>query len=151
MSIPVLDTQAFRQKLAGLVDVSAIPDGQAGMGYVREFRDLSARTCCILCHLFGDSLDRTTLWERIGTAIKTAVAKCGDGDIDRFYSLLVEHVQADFGKAAACSALLQVLTYRERPDSWRQQFVRWIGTNTFAVLSHGRARWELVKKGEAEL
>lgn len=151
MSIPVMDAQAFRLKLAGLVDERATPGGPLGAGYSTEFRDLSARLGCVLAHLFGEGLDRKSLWGRIGTAISTAVAKCGDGDVDRLLSLMLEHVRADASQAAACGPLLQILGYRDRPDSWRQQFVRYLGGNLFAVLAHARARWERVKSKESDL
>lgn len=151
MTIPVMDTSQFRLKLAGLVDEGAVPAGAAGAGYLTEFRDASARLGCVLAHLFGEGLEELTKWSRIGTAISTAVAKCADGDIDRLVSLMLDHVRADAGQAAACAPLLQLLAYRDRPESWRQQFVRYLGGNLYAVLTHARARWQLVKSKGADL
>lgn len=133
------------------MDESAVPNGAAAQGYLTEFRDLSARLGCVLAHLFGEGLEELTKWSRIGTAVSTAAAKCGDGDVDRLLSLMLDHVQADTAKAAACDPLLQILTYRDRSDSWRQQWVRYLALNLYAVLAHARARWQEVKAGRADL
>lgn len=147
--VPTLDTEALRRKLAGLAD--PLPRS-VGKGEQTEIRDLASRFCSILAHLFSDSLDRLTLWDRIGSALKTALAKVSDDDCDRFVTLCLEHVQADAGKAAACEPLGQVIaTLDGRPPEWRHAFLQYIGTHGYSVLVHGRRRWEMVKSKEAEL
>lgn len=112
----------------------------------------AVRLCTILAKLFGESLDRKTLWDRIDSAFATACAKVSDGDVDRFVSLCLEHVQANPSYAAACGALGDMLAqYESRPIEFRQDFIAYCGTHRFAVLAHGRARWEQVKDGRMEL
>lgn len=82
-----------------------------------------------MCELFGESLDRVTLWDRIGSAIATAAAKCDDGDTDRFASLCLEHVKADHAAAARHEGFAAwVVTMAARDDAYRQAFVRHCGS-----------------------
>jgi hypothetical protein len=148
-SLPTLDTEALRRRLAGLVD----PNRQPGVAEGAEIPETTARLCSILANLFGEELDRMTLWARIGSAFATAHAKvANDADLDRFVSLCLEHVAADSGRTAACEPLLQLIeTFAARPPEWRHAFLSYIETRRYAVLVRGRARWERVKRGECEL
>lgn len=146
--LPRVDYQEFRRRLVGLAD----PERQPGVAEKSEVRETAIRLCSILAHLFGDDLDRLTLWSRIASAIETAHAKTSDDDLDRFTDLCLEHIQAEAGKAAACDALTQMReTWAVRPPEWRHSFLGYVGTHRFALLSHGRARWDLVKKRQVEL
>jgi len=88
-----------------------------------------------------------TLWDRIGSALAGACAKCADGDTDRFVSLCLEHVKADSGRASRHEILPRMLgDWSERPAAWRQGFVRYIATHSFAVLAHARLAWERIKE-----
>lgn len=148
MSIPVISTEDLRRQLAGLED----PDRAPGLSESVEIKDAAHRLGCVLAHLFGDSLERTTLWERIGSGFAAACAKVDDGDLDRFASLCLDHVKADAAKAAACEPLAQLLeTFAVRPVEWRQGFVRYIRTRYYAVIVHSRSRWERVKSKEVDL
>lgn len=105
--------------------------------------------CLALCELFGKSLDRLTLWDRIGSALLTAAAKCDDGDTDRFAALCLDHVKGDPAAAArheGFSAL--VVTLAARDDAYRQLFVRHCGQKAAVVLVHARAAWERRKQAK---
>ena len=148
--IPVtLDTEAIRRKLAGLSD----PGRLAGSaGETSEIRETASRLCSILASLFGDDLDRLTLWSRIDSALSTAVAKVSDGDLDRLVSLCLDHVKADPAKAAACEPLGHLISiFGVRPPAWRMALLNYLGTHRYAVLVHGRARWEDVKARRIDL
>lgn len=87
-----------------------------------------------------------TLWDRIGSALSTAVAKCDDGDTDRMISLCLDHVRADAGAAGrhiGLSALLYAAG--EKTLAWRQGWSRYIASHSYALLAHARLRWEKVK------
>lgn len=148
MSIPVISTEETRRALAGLAD----PDRSPGESESVEIKDALHRFGCVLAHLFGDELDRIKLWDRIGSAFASACAKVDDGDLDRFATLCLDHVQADPGEAARCGPLNQLLsTFAVRPIEWRQAFVRHARTHYYSVLSHSKARWEQVKSKGVEL
>lgn len=145
---PTFDAQLFRQKLAGLTDpdYSAGDDNSAAAEHKRAAIDL----CVCLCELFGESLDRTTLWDRIGSALMGACPKCADGDTDRFVSLCMEHVRADVGRASRHEILPKLLAdWSERPAVWRQGFVRYVATHLFSIVPHARLAWERVKERRA--
>ena len=146
--IPTLDTEALRRKLAGLTDPSRKPGGAERS----EIRDLASRCCSILAHLYGEELDRLSLWSRIDSALETAGAKVSDDDLDRWLSLCLEHVKADAGKAAACDPLRHVIeTFAVRTPEWRHEFLAYVATHRYAVVARGRARWEQVKSKEVDL
>lgn len=146
--LPALDAQEFRRKLAGLAD----PDRRPGETEKVEVRETAVRLCSVLAHLFGESLDRLTLWGRIGSAFETACARVSDDDLDRWLNLLLEHVQADPVQVAACDALTQLVqTWAVRPPEWRHALLNYCRSHRYPLLTHGRARWELVKRKEAEL
>ena len=141
-TLPRLDTELFRRKLAGIVD----PDRQIEGGEKVEIREAVVRFGSIMAHLFGESLDRLTLWERIGSAFSTSLAKVSDDDLDRFVTLCLEHIKAEDGRVAACEPLLHMLeTFAVRPREWRQAFLQYLLTHRTAAIIHARARWEKVK------
>lgn len=110
------------------------------------------RFTSILAHLFGESLDRMTLWERIGSALSTSLAKVSDDDLDRFATLCLEHIVAEDSRVAACEPLAQLLqTWGARPREWRQSLLHYLNTHRTAAIIHARARWEMVKKKQVEL
>lgn len=139
-----LNAEEFRQRLAGLIDPDAAPSDLPAQD---EYRAASVRLCVVLAGLFGDSLDRVTLWDRTGSALATACAKVADGDLDRFVSLCLEHVKADAGRAAADDRLnALVADLSDRPAAWSQGFVRYVAQHAFAVLVHGRRAWQAEKE-----
>jgi len=139
------DAAAWRLKLAGLTDpdYSTPTDGNASAA---EHKQWAITMCLACCDLFGASLDRMTLWDRIPGALATACAKCDDGDIDRYVSLALSHIKADASRAARhidiAALLYQAST---KPASWRQGLVRYIATHDFSIVSYARRAWEQTK------
>lgn len=143
MSIPVIDTAEFRRRVAGLID----PTRKTGAAETASVKEEATQLCLAMCELFGDSLDRMSLWDRIGSALSTAAAKCDDGDTDRFAALCLEHVKADDSAAARNEIFSSwVVTMAARDDAYRQLFVRHCGTKTAIVVVHARAAWEKRKQ-----
>ena len=146
--LPTMDYQEFRRKLAGLID----PERKIEASEKVEVKEAAIRLCSIFAHLFGESLDRITLWERIGSALRTSCAKASDDDLDRFVTLCLEHIQAEDSKVAACEPLKAMIeTFAVRPSEWKYAFTAYVNTHRTALLVHARSRWENVKKGSVEL
>lgn len=144
MSIPVIDTTEFRRRVAGLIDPNRKPTGAAEELSVKEE---AKQLCLAMCELFGDSLDRVTLWDKIGAAIVAAASKCDDGDTDRFASLCLDTIKADHSAAARHDGFAAwVVTMAERDAAYRQLFVRHCGKKTPIVLIHARNAWEQRKQ-----
>ena len=144
---PKLDCEAFRRKLAGL----SSPD-RRGETDRAEIRDLAVRWVTILARLFGDDLDRKTLWDRIDSAIESACSKVADGDMDRWATLCLEHVKASPGKSAACDALTHMLTlWTEATAEQNIEFVAYCARHRYSLLVHGRAAWQDEKAAKAEV
>lgn len=134
--------------MVGLAD----PERKQGAAEKVAAKDAAVRLCTILAHLFGDQLDRMTLWSRIDSAFTTAIAKVSDDDLDRLTDLCLEHVQAEPGKAAACDALSALRgEFSVWPIEMRHAFIGYLRSHRYAVLTFGRARWDGVKKGTVEL
>lgn len=140
-AIATLDLEEFRRRVAGLADPNRQPTGAAESASIKEE---ATQLCLTLCELFGDSLARETLWDRIGSALSTAAAKCDDGDTDRFAALCLDHVQADQAAAARHEefAAWVLMMADGRDDAHRQAFVRHCGSKTAIVLVHARRAWE---------
>lgn len=149
VTLPRLNAEEFRRKLAGLTD----PDYREQTVSEREAVKQDAfRFASLLAHLFGPSLDRLSMWEKIGSALASATAKVSDDDLDRFVTLCLEHVQAEDSQVAACDALLSLLeAWQLRPKEWRLSLLNYLATHRSAVLIRGRRRWEQVKSKEVEL
>ncbi len=147
--IPILDTVAFRQKLAGLIDPMSRTPGTTEKA---EIRQSAVRLLSIFARLYNVPGDRTELWQHIGKAVETSLAKVSDDDCDRFVSLCMESIQAEDSQVAACAAVLQILeTFASRPPEWRHEFLSYLGTHRQAALVFARQRWEQVKSGGVEL
>ena len=149
--IQSFDAVAWRHKLAGLTDpdCSEIDENKSMI----EHRKWSTELCVCLCEIFGDKgrggpLERITLWDRIESALRTSVAKSGDGSIDRLMSLCVEHVHG-IGYARN-TRYLSLLALTDNPMSWRQSFSRYIAQHVPAILGHGARAWEQVKQENAD-
>lgn len=142
-SIQAIDPAEFRRRVAGLTDPTRRPTGAAEAASVK---DEARQLCLTLCELFGDALDRVTLWDRIGTALTTAAAKCDDGDTDRFAALCLDHVRGDPAAAARHEGFANwVVAMAARDDAYRQAFVRHCGAKAAIVLVHARHAWEQKK------
>lgn len=100
------------------------------------------------CMLFGEALDRKTLWDKIDSALRTACAKVGgEGDTDRWIDLCLDHIRAEPGKAARLKAFTELRdSLRLRDLPWRRAFLRYVEHHRYAVLAYARARWEQVKQ-----
>lgn len=139
MSIPVIDTTEFRRRAAGLIDPSRRPTGAAEN---LSIKGEATQLCLAMCELFGESLERLTLWDKIGSAIAAASAKCDDGDTDRFAALCLDSIKADPAAAARHEGFANwVVAMSARDEAYRQLFVRHCGSKTAIVLVHARAAW----------
>lgn len=152
MPIPVLDTEAFRRKLAGLED----PLGPRGEGAAREnLKQAASRLCSILASLYnvtGDDGDRTQLWGHIGKALEVADEKTSDDDIEHFLHECLASIQADPGRAAASDALTSMtMEISAWPEEQRRDFLNYVRAHRYVVLTFGRQRWERVKAKEVDL
>ncbi len=142
--LPTFDSAVFRLKLAGLTDPDSSGEDNPSAA---EHKATSIDLCVFLCELFGETLDRLSLWDRIASALATAASKTDDGDTDRFITLCLEHVKADPAAAARHLPLGGLLSACDGKSlAWRQGWVRYISGHSYAIVSHARATWEQVKE-----
>jgi hypothetical protein len=145
LSIQQLSAVEFRQKLAGLVDPGKVlPDME-----LQVIKDEAVKLCRILVEVFSDSLDRKTLWDRIGNGLAVSSIKCG-GDWELLLEKLLEYIRAEPGKVAANSKIdAWMETMALRPKEWRDQFIRTCETKRMSIIVKARQIWNLDKMKEA--
>lgn len=142
-SLPTLTTEQMRQKLAGLLDLSASRPPE----FREACRSLAIQFCAALPRIFGESLDRLTLWDRIASAIQTAHAKTTGGDIDAFVQHVCEHIKADPSRAVADDEFGEVSDRLfSATDQERREWMTYVATHLIPVLTQARRRWELAKQ-----
>jgi hypothetical protein len=111
-----------------------------------EIKLLAIAFVAALPKIFGEALDRMTLWPRIGSALRTSFAKAA-GDSDLFIASVAEHLCADDGAVARCEEVLSTLVELEswsQPD--REAWMLHLYRQTPIVLVFAKASWEGVKK-----
>lgn len=142
MSIQVLSAEAFRQKLAGLADPDqAIPEENR-----ETIKQEAVKFCSILASLFGDDLDRKTLWERIGNGLVVCTAKCGD-DWETFVNQILEYIKAEPGRVAASKLLADFIDdFGKKPKTEHEAFLRMIEAKHMIIIVKGRALWNSTKR-----
>jgi hypothetical protein len=106
-----------------------------------------------LASLYGvNEKDRTRIWQHIGKALEVADQKTTDDDVEHFLSECLESVQADPGQAAASDALTSLtMELAAWPPAQRHDWLSYIRSHRYVVLTFGRARWEQVKSKEVGL
>lgn len=136
--LETLDTEAFRRRLAGLVD----PSEELGPEAEEVIRLKAISFCAALPEVFGPELDRKTLWDRIGSGIETALAKAA-GDYQQFYGEVLRHIKATPGRAAANERLGDVLLWLSSAESEeRDAWLRYLGSHLIPVLTFARMEWQ---------
>ena len=145
-----LTTDQFRQKLASLID----PRSQMDESSKSTIRHLAIDFVSSLPHVFGDDLDRLTLWERISTAISVAYARTVDADVEFFCSEVFRQIHAGTSAARTDKVTGALSNIINLPDAEKQAFITYCSSHLPVLLVHARARWEdhkqLNKKGGAK-
>ena len=105
----------------------------------------AVRLCSIFPELFGDDLDRMTLWNRIGSAIETSVVK-SNGNIEVFVNSCLEHIKATASKVATHDELNNWISVCSvKPDDWKRNFFHYVSTRFFLIIAKARQEWEVKK------
>lgn len=134
-----LSKESFRQKLAGLVD--PVEDKHNPFG----FREQSISLGIIMARLFSDSLDRKTLWERIGTGLRSAAQKRPEGG-DGLIAAALDHVKAEPGRAAVSAELNDlIVVVMQQDEEWNRGWAAYILRHATIVTVHARAKWQEIK------
>lgn len=141
-----MDFHGLRQRLAGLVDSrSEVPAELLAMQ-----RQLAIKFVATLPQLFGSGLDRTTLWDKIGSALEVGIAQAPSGDIERFVELVLDTIQCDDAQAARSTRLISLLHEQaNNPEEERVAFLAYIAKHRRPLLLFARAEWERYKADRA--
>jgi len=94
--------QQFRQRLAGLA-----VDEVSSKGMIDAYKATGIELVKALRDVFGHSLDRKTLWERISNGIEIAAKKSG-GMANKFLASLLDYVKAETNVAVGSVPLKAV-------------------------------------------
>lgn len=129
--------------MAGLVDSQE----RIGIDQRANIKALAIEFAAALPSVFGESLDRLTMWDRIGSGLQTGFAKSAGADCEYFVNEVLNHVKASSSKASANQAIGHVLdTLGGWSDVDRQGWLAYFNTHLIPILVHSRAAWEQVKE-----
>lgn len=95
---------------------------------------------------YGEELDRTKLWDRIATAIRTAASRSAGRDFDRFISTALDLVKADASKVAVVAEKMPSIVDPGLDQDETDRLYRYLIDNTFAVVMRGRKAWQQHKE-----
>ena len=130
-----LSCDEFRRKLAGLGD----PAEKRPVGFRSAADKLAVEFCTALPAVFGEQLDRITLWGKIATSIQSAYAKTVSGDTGLFVQQVLESIQADPAQAVACDKLVQVMDDLDSMDETAaKEWMAYLVTHLIPVLAKAR-------------
>lgn len=116
----------------------------------QEIRDLCIRFAAELPALFGDDLDRKTMWDRIGSGLQSGFAKTAGGDHEFFIQQVLTHILASPAAAASNPAIGEILvTLGGLSTEDRQAWLGYFNTHLIPLLVYARARWTARKGGVA--
>lgn len=102
-------------------------------------KGLAVQFCAALPSVFGQELDRMTMWDKIAAAIQSGYAKTVSGDIDLFVQHVLESIKADPAKAVACELLTDSIDNLHKLDEQdRQDWLTYLVTHLIPVLVHAR-------------
>lgn len=134
-----LDTVALRQALAGLID----PQAQKAEWFDETARGLAVNFCASLPRIFGESLDRLTMWDKIAAAIQSAYAKTVSGDIDLFVNHICESLKIDHAKTLACDDFTDaVMSLQELHGQQRQDWMTYLATHLTPILVRAKRAYK---------
>ena len=141
MEIELLSAENFRRRIAGLED----PSRKLEAFDLRAIESDAVSFIAIMPEMFGEDLDRKTLWERIANGLHTASAKSGN-DVGLFVQELLGYIKADPGQVAANERFaLHLETILSRPKEVQDQFVRTMSAKSYLIVTKSRAVWNLNK------
>jgi hypothetical protein len=106
-------------------------------------RLLAIEFCAALPAVFGDTLDRTTLWDRIASGIQSGYAKTVSGDLELFVQHVLEHIKAEASRVVACDRIcsIQERLYDLSSDD-RQAWLQYLVTHLVPTLVFARKEWK---------
>lgn len=107
--------------------------------YADNARPLAVQFCAALPAVFGESLDRMTLWDKIASAIQSGYAKTVSGDLDLFIQHVLESIKSEPGKAVACVPLMDAMDAMQAlKEHERQDWLAYLVTHLIPVLAAAR-------------
>lgn len=141
-----LTAEEFRRRLAGLID----PHDTVAAPLKVLSKENAVRFLATLPMLFGDELERMTLWDRIASGVESAAAKCAPGEYEAFVSHVLRHIKAARSKSARSLRLAQVLSLLEAAsDVERMAWVDLLVNQLDTLLVHARDQWERYKAAKS--
>lgn len=130
--------ETFRREIAGL----CLPE--KGDGDRTQSREMAVRLAALLArHYNRDVLDPMKLWDRVQTAMASAVSQ-DYGDPTTVVSAMLDHVKADGGKVGRDADVAAILAELEQSDS--EAVWQYIRKAIYPILVFARQRWEQEKK-----
>lgn len=141
-----LSRDHFRLKLAGLVDEAQHVASTEATAFEAQAVDLALA----MAELFGDDLDRITLWSRIASGLEQC-ARENAGDAMALVNGCLLHVKADATRTACNDRIAQVIeVVSPQSQIWGRQWARWIVGHIHIIIIKSRTQWQAIKLAKKE-
>ena len=137
----IISAAEFRQRLAGLTSPGQLLTKEQNSAA----KDDAVRFAVICADIFGDALDRKSMWDRLASGIDTSAAKSG-GNWEKFIELMLSHVKAEATRAASSDSLAAFYTaMRDKTHDEQQAFIRASRDYKMLVLLEARAQRQIAR------
>ncbi|GHU37757.1 hypothetical protein FACS1894105_10440 [Clostridia bacterium] len=115
-----ISAEKFRQRLAGLEN----PEQTFSNEQLEEMHKDAQNLILALREVFGDKLDRKTLWDRITHGIEVSSSKSG-GKVDKFIAELLDYVKAEPNSVVRSESLGSFIKKSASfSQEYQRQFIR---------------------------
>lgn len=138
--LKTIDWEEARRRVAGLATEAKAASSD------ERFRELACDVCVALAIVYGEELERTKMWDRIATAIRTAASRSAGRGFDRFISTAMEMVKADASKAAVVADRVPSIVDAGLDQDDADRLYRYMIDHSFAIVMRGRKAWQQRKE-----
>lgn len=138
----ILSAEEFRKKEAFLIN----PLKQVSEFELKGIEDEIVHFFSILPEVFGDDLDRLTLWDRISNGVLPSLSKSGD-DFGVFINGMLEYIKASASKVAVNDNIVYFIQSAEtKPKEWTEMFMEQCSKRLFLIIVKARIMWNQKKE-----
>jgi hypothetical protein len=142
-----ISAEGFRRRLAGLEN----PEIKKDDADKQEMREIAISLVLALREVYGSSLERKALWQRIANGLNVAKSKSG-GFADRFIVEALDFVRADPNLVVGNARLIDIYKrIKGQPKDWQMLFIRECVVYRNLLLLEARARITSDKELAAQL
>jgi hypothetical protein len=127
----ILNPEAFRKKIAGL---------KAEKKEDTDINEAFVKLISLLPMVYGDSLSRAQMWQRIANGLEAAISK-SQGSVKVFYNILLKYIRAEPASVADNDELSEAYSRIEG----KTEVLDMAANESYTIIVQARQAW--LKKG----